>query len=501
MSLLRPRSWSFSLKFALTITAVVAGVAFTIGAVIVAQDWKRFRGGLEDKALTVARAVAVTAPEAIISSDYWSLFKNLTKLTTRASGGERDPRIVDGMILSADGTVLAHLNPAANPLGLPPALKKEEERRLLDAAMKARAPGILGGGKGEKGFIEGVVPVFSDEKLLASVRIRMSTAELYAQTRRAGFTILGLTLALVAAGSLLGAVISRRITSPLTALAKGMESVGRGDFSNISPVPIRDQDEIGDLAATFNRMAVELVEKKRLEEELAVNERMIALGRIAAGVAHEVNNPLAGMLNCLDNLKKHPDKPELFERYLPLIETGLNRIHAIVSGLLGELRVEGAQELAPPSCLDDLKELAIAEIGDRDIAIVWNNGLGDHLRINRVRLQQVVINLLKNALQAMPEGGKLDFRSFLNEDRMVLEVTDSGIGIPAEARGQLFDPFFTTRANGTGLGLWIVYGLVRSMDGEINFVSEPGRGSRFQVILPIVEEMIADIGSKEEIAV
>ena len=130
-----------------------------------------------------------------------------------------------------------------------------------------------------------------------------------------------------------------------------------------------------------------------------------------------------------------------------------------------------------------------AEIDDRDISITWDIGLGDHLRINRERLQQVVINLLKNALEAMPEGGKLAFRSFQDKDRMVLEVTDTGIGIPPESRGHLFDPFFTTRPGGTGLGLWIVYGLVRSMDGEIAVVSETGQGSQFKMILPVVEEM------------
>ena len=221
-----------------------------------------------------------------------------------------------------------------------------------------------------------------------------------------------------------------------------------------------------------------------LEEQMAVSEKLIALGRITAGVAHEVNNPLAGLLNCIDTLKKHPDDPELVDRYLPLLDKGLHRIGDIVKGLLVELRVEEATETSDPSCLEELKGLVEAEINGREITFIWENNLGEDVRINAKHVQQIVHNLLKNAAQVLPDGGTMSFRSFQDGDSMTLMVDDDGPGIPPEHRSQLFDPFFTTKATGTGLGLWIVYRLVESMRGVIEVESEVGRGTRFQVTLP-----------------
>jgi signal transduction histidine kinase len=484
MRLLGFRSWSLAVKFPLTLTAIVAAVGFTIGAAIVVQDWWRFRQALEEKALLLARAVAAAAPEAMLRNDYWALYKSLRGMAARAPGGVRDPRVMSGMVLDHVGRVLAHLDPALHPVGFPLVPGTTAEQGYFEAAMKAQTPSIIAGISRGEGFVEGVVPVYSDEKMIGVVRLRLSTAELAQQTRKAAFTVLSLTLLLVAAGSLFGTVISRRMVRPLAALAEGMESVGRGKVAQVAPVAVVERDEIGQLAVTFNRMAAELAEKERLERELAVNERMIALGRIAAGVAHEVNNPLAGMLNCLDTVKRHPEDADLTRRYLPLIEKGLNRIRAIVAGLLGELRYEDSNEIADPSCLEDVRDLVVAEIGSRDLALAWDNELAPGARLNRQKVQQILLNLLRNAIAVVPDGGRVAFRAFQDGDCAVLEVEDDGPGVPPENLGRLFEPFFTTRPGGTGLGLWIAYRLVRSMGGQIEVESEPGRGSLFRIFVP-----------------
>jgi signal transduction histidine kinase len=481
----KPRFRSLSAKFPITITVIAACVGFTIGAAVIVQDWLRFREALEEKALLLARSIAVAAPEAILQNDSWSLYKNLRKMTLREPDGMPDTRILSGMVLNPDGVILAHLDPAAHPIGLVMSPQSERERRVFDQALRATAVQILRGGTAfNQEFIEGVVPVYADEKKIGIVFLRLSTADLYSQAGHAALTVFGITAALVLAGSLFGGWISRRMTQPLTALAAGMESVGRGDFSDLPVIDTRKSDEIGLLAASFNRMAAELDEKRQLEKEAAANEKTIALGRIAAGVAHEVNNPLAGILNCLDTIKKHPDDGKLINRYLPIIETGLNRIRLIVASLLGELRVEGSQELAGPACLDDLRDVALMELNGKPILLNWENSLTNEVMLNRQRVQQVVLNLLKNAFQALPDEGTVSFRAFQVGEILVLEVEDDGPGIDESHIGQLFDPFFTTRSDGTGLGLWITYRLVRSMQGEIEVASDYGNGTKFQVLLP-----------------
>lgn len=484
MKLFSPRSWSLSVKFALTITAVVAGVAFTIGAVIVAQDWRRFHHDLGEKSLLLARSVAVTAPEHILRNDTWGLYQSLKRMALRDPGGLHDIRIVTAMILDPRGNVLAHLQPSQHALGLLYQPSGEPDSRLLEKALEVRIPTVLAGGAGETGFLDGVVPLFSDEKFLGTVRVQVSTYGLFLKTRNSAFIVAGLTLALVILGSLLGTAVSRRMIKPLKAMTEGMEAVSRGEFTNISPVRVADNDELGRLAATFNKMALEMAEKKVLEQQMAVSEKLVALGRITAGVAHEVNNPLAGLLNCIDTLKKHPNDPALVARYLPLLDKGLNRIRDIVQSLLVELRVEDAADASDPSCLEETRDLVEAEINGRDINFIWENHLKAEVRINGTRVQQIVLNLLRNSVQALPDGGTITFRSFGDGDCVVLEVDDDGVGIPREHRSHLFDPFFTTKPNGTGLGLWIVYRLVESMHGVIDVESEVGRGTQFQITLP-----------------
>jgi signal transduction histidine kinase len=490
MNALHPHGWSLTVKIPLTIAIVVVGVAVTIGVSMVAHDRARFRAALEDKALLKAHAIAATAAEALLQGDSWSLYQSLKQVTASASRESEATKVIAGMVLDAEGRVMAHLDPANNPSGLPFRPEDAAERDSLDKALSARTPVVLSGEREKEGFLEAVVPIFADDKFIGAVRLRMSTAELTARNREAAATVLGLTLGLAAIGSLLGAFLSRRMVGPLCGLARGLESIGRGDdLANVAPVAVRDLDEVGRLAARFNRMTTELADKKRLEQQVALNEKLAGLGRIAAGVAHEVNNPLGGMLNCVDTLKKHPGDPELLRRYLNLLETGLNRIASTVRGLLVELHDEVPPKPCGLACLSDLKHLVGAEIAGRNVRLRWENLLDGEacLRCSCPHLQQIVLNLAKNGVQAMPDGGSLAVRSRREESALVLEIEDSGIGISEQDQRHLFDPFFTKCPDGSGLGLWITFRLVQRMGGSIHVESQPGRGSRFEVRLPLTE--------------
>lgn len=494
MTWYRARTWSLSLKIPFAHTVMIVGVALTIGIVVIAQTWVQFREELEEKVLIMARDVAATAPESILRNDYWTLYNTLKQKASHMPARIGEPRLLSAMVLDVEGRVLAHLDPMNHPLGLALAPADEAERRLLDEAMKTLTPSVVMGGARDGDFIESVVPVTIDRKRLGVVRMRVSMSEAKERIWDAGFTVLFLTLGLAAAGSLLGAAISSRMVRPLKALAEGMETVGRGEVLQVRPLMAADRDEIGQVIAGFNEMAAELAEKKRLEEKLAMSEKLASLGQIAAGVAHEVNNPLGGMLNCIDTLKKHPDDPALLQRYLPLLEKGLNRIGATVQGLLVELQEKVETEPCELSCLSDLEELVAAEIGDRRIALHWDNQAPDKtcLGCSCPNLQQVVLNLTNNSIQAMPEGGTLKFRACRENDSLVMEVEDSGIGISMEHRRHIFDPFFTRRPNGTGLGLWVTYQLVEKMRGTIQVESEAGRGSLFRVRLPLEGDSVVE---------
>jgi two-component system NtrC family sensor kinase len=473
-----PKSWPLAIKLSLAITTLVAAVGLMIGSVMVLNDWTRFYEVLGEKSLLLSESVAINSQKAMVRNDYWSLYLNLKNITSRHE-------IISAMILDTEGRIQAHRNPANNPLGLLFSPENATEQALFQRAMDAREPMVLSSSEFSKtGFQEGVVPIFSDQKYLGVVRVRLSASQLYETAKASALIMLALVLCFIIFGSLLGTIVSRRMVKPLTAVIQGLEAVGRGEMTDFDPIPIKNRDEIGRLSITFNQIMVELAEKKLLEEEAIMSEKLVALGRMTAGVAHEVNNPLAGLLNCIDTLRKHPDNKELVDRYLPIIDQGLHRIKDIVHDLLVGLKDNEYDEVEGIDQVDKLRDLMIAEIGDRDIQVVWENQVDKDLRIPG-KLEQIVYNLLKNAVEILPDGGTVKFKMYLHGSYLNIEVNDDGPGIPSKIRNQLFDPFFTTKHNGTGLGLWVVYRLTQNLEGIIEVESEEGQGTTFYVGIPI----------------
>ncbi len=482
---LNPKTWSLAIRLSLTITAVVAAVGFMIGAVMVVHDWTRAHEVLGEKALLLSESVAITTPKAILRKDFWSLYLGLKNM--RSGSNE----IISAMILDTEGRIQAHTQPAKNPMGLRFSPENELETDFYNQAMNARQPVVFSsGGFNKAGFQEGVVPIFSDQKYLGVVRVRLSIAQLYEKAKTSALIVLALVLCFVIIGSVLGTLVSRHMVKPLTAVTQGLEAVGRGEMTDFAPISVRGKDEIGRLSVTFNQIMVELAEKKMLEEEIAMSEKLVALGRITAGVAHEVNNPLAGLLNCIDTMRKHPNDKALIDRYLPVIDQGLHRIKEIVHNLLVGLRIEEGDEVVGIDHIDKLRDLIKAEIADREIKIVWENQADRNLSISG-KLEQIVYNLLRNAVEVLPDGGVVSCRMYQKGPYLTIEVEDNGPGISAAIRNQLFDPFFTTKTNGTGLGLWVVYRLTQNLEGIIEVESEEGQGSTFHVSVPVASAKAA----------
>ncbi|MDH3859974.1 MAG: HAMP domain-containing histidine kinase, partial [Gammaproteobacteria bacterium] len=171
-------------------------------------------------------------------------------------------------------------------------------------------------------------------------------------------------------------------------------------------------------------------------------------------------------------------------RYLPVIDQGLHRIKDIVHNLLVGLRIEEGAEIEDLKHIDKLRELIAADIGDKNIEIVWENRVDVDLEVPG-KLEQIVYNLMKNAIEVLPDDGRVEFRMYLDKSNLNIEVSDNGPGIASEIRKQLFDPFFSTKPNGTGLGLWVVYRLTQNLGGIIEVDSDKDRGTTFYVTVPV----------------
>ena len=484
MPVLNPKKWSLAVKFSLTFIFVVAFVGFLVGAVMVVQEWSRSHEVLGEKALLLSESIAKIAPKAILRKDFWALYQSLKNI----GSGKQD--ISSAMILDADGIILAHLDPANNPLGQVFIPQGQKENMIHQQVLESREPIIISiGGFDQDSFQEGVAPIFSDQKYLGVVRVTLSVAQIYEETWSTVFLVIVMVFFFVMVGSALGIIISRQMVKPLAQVTNGLEAVGRGEMSDFIRVSNNSGDEIDRLSHTFNQIMIELAEKKQLEDEIAMSQKLVALGRITAGVAHEVNNPLAGLLNCIDTLRSHPDNPKLIERYLPIIDQGLHRIKDIVQNLLVGLKVEEGEEIVELDHINKLHYLIKAEIGDRAITIDWNNELAPEVPVS-AKLEQIVFNLLKNSIEALGEEGLINVRIYTEGEYLTVQVKDNGPGIPINIKNQLFDPFFTTKSNGTGLGLWVVYRQTQSLKGIIEFECDE-TGTSFYVTVPVVTRKVA----------
>ena len=279
--------------------------------------------------------------------------------------------------------------------------------------------------------------------------------------------------------------LAARFTAPLSAVVAAATRVGQGDFR--AEVPVAGDKELALLGRTFNEMV------KKLEESQAravQAEKMSAIGQLAGGVAHEINNPLGVILGFAQGMERRVPEGDALRLPVASIVREALRCRNLVQELLTFSRTakKTTEDLDLNAVVRSTVVLLEARAKTQGVEVIQE--LREHLpplRANKTQLQQIIVNLGTNALDAMSGGGKLTLRTRLNGGgKAVLDVADSGTGIPEEVRSRIFEPFFTTKevGKGTGLGLSLVYEIVHQHEGNIEVESQPGKGTVFSVELP-----------------
>jgi signal transduction histidine kinase len=283
----------------------------------------------------------------------------------------------------------------------------------------------------------------------------------------------------------------------ISRLRRAADAIGRGEFSQ--RVEVYPGDEIAKLARAFNQMADRLEdtvkEERRLQEQLMRTEKLAIIGELAAEVAHEVNNPLDGIQNCSRLIRRSVDDPHRVRQMLDLMDTGLYRIEMIIRRLLTLARDDAPhiETIRLDEVILDAVSFLEPKIARREVEFARE--LGDHpvlVRADRQQITQVLINLMLNAIDSMPDGGRLTVRACesSSDARMGrVQVVDTGCGISQEEQRRIFEPFFTTKepGSGTGLGLAVVARIAESHKGKIEVESTPGQGTTFTVELPLAD--------------
>jgi len=277
----------------------------------------------------------------------------------------------------------------------------------------------------------------------------------------------------------------QRTATPLLRLAERMEQLGRSLPEEL-PANIYDyEDELGRLFRAYNQTLQQLREKAVIEREVIHSERLVAIGRLAAGIAHEINNPLLGMLTSLNTLRHHGAPDARTSKTLTLVERGLTQIKETVAALLVEAKVN-SRDFAPQD-IEDVNTLIAPQAAKRRVTVAWASALAEPVPLPSTLVRQVMINLILNAVRASEEGGEVEAAVAVTGDRLLFKVVNGGRSLSKEQTEHLFEPFTNAGESGRGLGLWVCYQIVKQLGGNISVDSETVEGAghtRFEVALP-----------------
>ena len=324
---------------------------------------------------------------------------------------------------------------------------------------------------------------------------QVPSAAAYLASKRLLATLVTVSLLLLAGIAVASIVWSSHLTRSLAKLARAAQEIGRGRFD--ARVSVRTRDELGQLADSFNQMATELRAREQAlrsaQAQLIQSEKMAAFGQLGAGIAHEIKNPLAGVLGLVQLTSRAMPAEDPTKAALATIEKETKRCRSIIDNLLRFARPEkvAREPVALSSVVADAVALTRHTMGTHGIELridVPETLPKVHASANQI--QQVLMNLVMNAEQALESRGHgvVTIAATNGADNFVeIRVADDGPGIPKGALERIFEPFFTTKpaGKGTGLGLSVSFGIVRDHGGTIRVESEPGGGATFVIRLPI----------------
>ncbi|MFH0997459.1 MAG: ATP-binding protein [Pseudomonadota bacterium] len=290
--------------------------------------------------------------------------------------------------------------------------------------------------------------------------------------------------------------LSYYLLRPVRELVAATNRMAEGNLNQ--EIPLRSRDELGDLTRSFNHMVKNIA---RIQNELVRSEKLISLGRLSAGVAHEIRNPLNAMKGAIVHIQRRRAGDPLIAEYTHLVSEEIDRLNCFVTEFL-----HFARQPQPKPVPTDVNQLILStqclfakQADEKDIRLV--NHLNPHLPLVSVdpnQMEQVFINVLINAMDALPSGGDITFSSCIHDnmknggkpDQVRIEIRDNGIGI-AEAHIQdVFDPFFSTKESGTGLGLPLSLGIVESHFGSMTLSSGHESGTVVVIDLPVKTQQL-----------
>ena len=511
------RDLSYRYKIPLAFTGVILLTALALASTTAVRTYESARSDLLASAEGLGAVLASALADPIRKDAVWPAYLSIQGLAS-AEAGMSDPLAV--VVADGQGRVFVSSRPDEFPI-----LARLEDVGLAagshpddTAQHRGRGPAAVEDEAGDRLLM--MVPIEFAGTVLGRVILIYPRSRLlpplYENVRGTVWATVLVLLALVPLGWAWGS----RVAAPLVHLADGLSKVTTVAPEEIALPRVRSHDEIGRLTGQFRTMLRDLREKREVERRMVATERLAALGRLSAGVAHEINNPLGGMLTALSTYRRHgiphegrhgvrqegqhggrqeyryEDRPEgrhgswnggreaLSLRTVSLLERGLQQIRETVSALLVEARLETHPLSAHD--IEDVRTLVLPEVHKKNARLEWASEVNGPMALPSTQVRQVLINLLLNAIEAVDDGGVVGCDIRRSDERLRITIDDDGDPIPDDHVEHLFEPFARHHAGGSGLGLWVTWQIVQQFKGELTVDSQPGL-TRFRVELPIAD--------------
>lgn len=462
--------------------ALILASVLAVSAALMLKAYEDLKEDLRTSAEGLGGILTKTLFAPLLHDDVWRAFE---QVNAAFHGGRRPDHPIQPEVIFVVGPV-GQIVVSTAPGELP--LTADLERLGPDHALLAREldrhppRGGLVQGMDSGGRLYFAFPIREESAQVGTLVLGYSRDVFLPRFR-------GLALYGILIGALVLAVLlplnwywGQRMARPLVDLSRRMGRVASGGQDDPPREVYPFRDELGRLFQAYDAMADELRQKALLERELLQSERLSAIGQLASGIAHEVNNPLGGMLMALDTLKARGGLPEHAARTLDMLERGLKQIQETVAALLVQARDQG--RILTARDLEDVRTLIHPQALKKSLRLDWSVDLPADTRLPAAAVRQILINLLLNAVQAAPEAGWASLSLSPRDGGLDMAVVNPAEPIPPERLRHLFEPFVSGREGGSGLGLWVTYQIVGQLGGRIGARCADGL-VRFDVWLPL----------------
>jgi signal transduction histidine kinase len=467
-------SWSFAWQ----VPVVVALLMIAISTVVTVRALSRLEASQQRNLEVLSSAyldgLSASIGPAVVREDVWEVFDALDRSRERYKG----LNVQWVTVTNADNQTIASSMPSSFPPLKPMAtnalalFKQGKDVEVSDHLAEARMTRPL---------------LYQDQiigHIYALADISGLVAERSAVLRELVVANALLTLLLV----VFGALFVRRMLEPVGVLSRYFN---QGRQGRMTPIPSemveRQSREFHDLFDRYNAMASAVNEREQLAAELAEEEKLASVGRLASGMAHEINNPLGGMFNALDSLRRHGAREDVRATSIRLLEQGLSGIRDLVRSTLTSYRADQRPRDLTPTDLDDLRLLVKPEARQRKLQLSWQIDFTEPVHVPAVPVRDAILNLLLNACHACSDEGRVSFLARIESGSFVAEVSDTGEGLPQHIREYLErdGAGAAPMDRRSGLGLWIVKRHCDELGARLRVVSAGSTGTTLRMLIPL----------------